>query len=912
MRKTKILSLIVAVAMILGTMTIGVSAAGDLPEAIFERLAPLKLAEADNYTVFPSGDNTVDRPLNVVVKFAAIDTEETVQNSPYKDWITDFNLTFNGLAGDSFVADNCYLAGNYGEYGWWVIPVDGEDVPKGQKVPVMGFMGIELPYSEICTSVKEMTCAIYIDDAVIEDNPNMTVTLDLIIRNPENSDEEIIINSTTYDTDDLLGKELDGSGTEADPYLISNIDDLISFRDSVNAGNNYAGKYVKLNDDIDLSSVDNWTPIGDTTYNNKYAPVDASVVFSGVFDGNNKKISNLKIERILNDAKGADADANLGLFGITGEGAVIKNLTITNVDINTDGRNVGALAGVAHKTVLENITINGNIQIKGGNNVSGVCAMSRYYDMSATNITVSGAAGSTITGGNIVGGIFAEIAPNGSTQIFENLSVENIAINGVGGVGGIVGLLTNGAVSNVSVKNVKLVGKTTWKENEGRIRIGSVAGLLGGNNATISGVTVENVSAKNLESEDVVLPVIGANYDASSNATEAKVGDTHYARLSNAIAKAAAGDTITLLSDVSLADGLVIDKEDVITLDLNGKTISRNTAETISTAAITNYGILTIKDSGENGKITAFAQNPDTAEIPYYASNTITNCGVLNIEGGTIENSTDDAARAAFPIDNNSTTNDAIVNITGGTVTGRGSIRQFANSTTKKNEVNIKGGTVAGTSYGIWMQNPGSNNPVASLHITAGTVAKVWLSPSAEFDVAISGGNISTVAIWETDTANAERNPSGFITGGTFNEAIAEEYIAEGFNLVSNSDGTYGVKEDTPWTTATDAGFYKENGVVKGLMRYLFHFGGVGTIDKAGIKFIRGDKISEDMDNFVGKVEGNAKTFYGDINKIPENTEGKYYAVGFVTIGEKNYWSNPIFCEPNFTRHFSTYTGGAE
>lgn len=359
-----------------------------------------------------------------------------------------------------------------------------------------------------------------------------------------------------------------GSGTEEDPILINTAEDLIALRDAVNSGDNYAGKYVMLNDDIDLSSVSNWTPIGDVLYNSNYAPADTTKVFSGTFDGNDKVISNLKIEKFLNDAEeGPDADANLGLFGIIGEGAVIKDLTITNVDITTDGRNVGALAGVAYKATLDNITVNGDIQITGGNNVCGVCAMTRYYDVSATNITVSGEEGSYINGNNIVAGMFAEIAPNGSNQTFENLSVENVAINGVGGVGGIVGLLTNGSVSNVSVKNVELVGNTAWPAGgEDRIRIGSIAGLLGSNNATISGVTVENVTAKNLDDEDVVLPVVGANYGASSNATEAKIGDTYYATLAKAFAAAVEGDTVTLLCDIEN----VIEIPDGVTLETNG------------------------------------------------------------------------------------------------------------------------------------------------------------------------------------------------------------------------------------------------------------------------------------------------------------------------------------------------------
>ena len=40
--------------------------------------------------------------------------------------------------------------------------------------------------------------------------------------------------------------ELAGSGTEEDPYLIESIEDLVAFSNSVNEGNRYSSKYVKL------------------------------------------------------------------------------------------------------------------------------------------------------------------------------------------------------------------------------------------------------------------------------------------------------------------------------------------------------------------------------------------------------------------------------------------------------------------------------------------------------------------------------------------------------------------------------------------------------------------------------------------------------------------------------------------
>ena len=73
---------------------------------------------------------------------------------------------------------------------------------------------------------------------------------------------------------------------------------------------------------------------------------------------------------------------------------------------------------------------------------------------------------------------------------------------------------------------------------------------------------------------------------------------TYSASLKAAIASAKAGDVLTLLRDVELSvDTTIVGSKD-LTLDLNGKKLTSNAAYTIS-----NYGILTIKDSVGGGKV---------------------------------------------------------------------------------------------------------------------------------------------------------------------------------------------------------------------------------------------------------------------------------------------------------------------
>ena len=567
-----------------------------------------------------------------------------------------------------------------------------------------------------------------------------------------------------------------------DGVTIANLKQLKMFRDAVNAGDTYAGKTVTLMADIDLSSVDNWEPIGNVGYNNKYAPVDSTKVFRGIFDANGKVISNLTMTKIMNG--GADAEANLGLFGITGEGAVIKNLTLTNVTITTDGRNVGALVAFAHKTTLDAITVNGNIQIKGGNNVAGVCAMTRYHAMSATNITVVGNDGSVVEGNNIVGGIFAEIAPNGSAQTFKNLSVDNVAINGKGGVGGIVGLLTLGTVENATVKNVAITANTLYNGDAmGRIRMGSVAGLLGDTSATIINATVEDVTAKNLDGNAVVLPVIGANYTGSiGNATEAKIGNTYYATLAKAYAAAQAGDTITLLKPIVVKAG-----ED---LNLNKAVTITYTSAVPGEDMITNKGTLIV-----DGASLIYTNTDTTASNVTVSTISCEPGSLLEVKSGLVQNdSANNGAKGiyAYAIDllTNGSMGDVTATISGGKVISNYiTIRQFNNGTAK-NTLTVTGGEIEGAKRAIQIH---LDNNAAYTTISGGTITAgeggyaLCFFPTTAEHISVTGGTFTGMIYSGTEE---------IISGGTFAEEPYAGYIAAGYACTPNDDGTYGVADD--------------------------------------------------------------------------------------------------------------------
>lgn len=71
---------------------------------------------------------------------------------------------------------------------------------------------------------------------------------------------------------------------------------------------------------------------------------------------------------------------------------------------------------------------------------------------------------------------------------------------------------------------------------------------------------------------------------ANENANVAKIGDTEYASLDDAIAAANDGDTITLISDVEVTSVVTVSGKS-ITLDFGGNTLTSSATNGISVAA---------------------------------------------------------------------------------------------------------------------------------------------------------------------------------------------------------------------------------------------------------------------------------------------------------------------------------------
>ena len=101
----------------------------------------------------------------------------------------------------------------------------------------------------------------------------------------------------------------------------------------------------------------------------------------------------------------------------------------------------------------------------------------------------------------------------------------------------------------------------------------------------------------------------------------ASIDGNGYETLDAAITAAQTDDVITLIDNVTATATVTVPADKTITLDLNGKTY------TSSANGISNAGTLTIKDSGDTGKLVATGSY----------SNAIENKGTLTIENGSYE-----------------------------------------------------------------------------------------------------------------------------------------------------------------------------------------------------------------------------------------------------------------------------------
>lgn len=265
----------------------------------------------------------------------------------------------------------------------------------------------------------------------------------------------------------LAGVWLLPSSAENSVTEISTPEQLKEFRDSVNSGDNYAGKTVRLTADIDLggSETNQWAPIG----------TDDTMPFSGVFDGNEHKITGLYIS--------TDKDCQGFIGALSGNKAEVKNLSVSG-NIYTSGDHVGGVIGRNTYGTVNNCT--SYVDSSGKYNVGGVVGTNYYGSVSSC------AADCSVSGRDSVGGIAGVNTVNGTV----NNCTSTGSVSGENWVGGVVGQNHGGNVNNCTsfcsaTGSKEYTGGVVGQNSGGVVSIcvsvgsvsgtGSVGGVVGSN-----------------------------------------------------------------------------------------------------------------------------------------------------------------------------------------------------------------------------------------------------------------------------------------------------------------------------------------------------------------------------------------------------------------------------------------------
>ena len=579
---------------------------------------------------------------------------------------------------------------------------------------------------------------------------------------------------------------------ESGNITITSADGLFWFAEQANAGNNFAGKTVKLANDIDLNDK-LWTPIG--IYN------DSKTHFKGTFDGQGHTVSGVNVVESRKNG--------VGFFGKVYTGT-IKNLTVAG-NITTDNCNyVGGIVGHGYATVVDCV-FRGNVGSANTMQVGGIAGSGGF---TVTRCSVYG----NVTAECWAGGIVGNCQDGGSyTDCYVEGEINAERTYWGGGAAGITPVplypsqVITGCYSNTAVKvagkevNCPIIATynnpldyngytgglkiydNSWNKQKNPndsyplyAEKNGVGGVLveGGDVARDNNLVMLDDDLNYVDDLSKVRIMSGSSVTQGQvdALAVAKVGEIAYTSLDAAFEAAKDGDTVTLLADIT--EDVVINKN--ITFDLGGKTIT-NTGAGKATLTVASGATATVKNGSIVGGASYYnIQNNGTAileGITATAGNTgssmIDNWGTLIIESGTYtgglnvvkseEGSTLVINGGDFTLNYAPSSGyTAVILVYGDTTITSGTFTQTATPKWGYPQV-VMTGVVEGYT--------------AITRITGGTFVNKK-----------SGSNIFH-GLGKATSDNFE------VSGGSFNKSIGDGYCADGFIPTKNADGTYGVKE---------------------------------------------------------------------------------------------------------------------
>ena len=259
-------------------------------------------------------------------------------------------------------------------------------------------------------------------------------------------------------------KAAEGTGTEADPYLLRTVSDLLGM----------SGKegYFKLVNDIDLTGVV-WTPVCDGTKTVN-------------FDGNGKTISNLSC-----------STGKASFFGVLNGSC--RNLSLRDAVITGDNDIAGILAGQANANI-SGVYVSGTVTSKV-RRTGGMVGYLTGGSLSGCQAKVNVSNTSGVSVGGLVGG-----QETGFVTISDCHLLETSVIVGAGEyVGGIVGYFTEGELIGCTVTNSSVKGNS-----------GYTGGVVGYCKTDVVGCKANSVTVECGNSKDYAGGIVGNSAGAAT------------------------------------------------------------------------------------------------------------------------------------------------------------------------------------------------------------------------------------------------------------------------------------------------------------------------------------------------------------------------------------------------------------
>ena len=296
------------------------------------------------------------------------------------------------------------------------------------------------------TAVYQWTTLDFEDDAESEENDKYWVLV-------KEQHPELVVFSSVDDAKLLTEAKGLLNFTWYDPdvteYILSTKEELLEFNvlcgDSTTNG--FAGKTVKLGENITLNSSGNASDWSNTPPDIKWEPQE----FAGIFDGQGNSLIGVYV-------KTSNAVQYTGLFKAVNAGAIVKDLTIdnsyfegTNNQSGVSRAGVGSVAGRNNGTI-QAIKVNSNVILKNSKQMTGGIAgmvtgngentvmncwfSGQIYALGSTGGILGGSYGANatvkhclnsgtmnITSGSAIGGIYGYAQSTGDIVLEDNLNV---------------------------------------------------------------------------------------------------------------------------------------------------------------------------------------------------------------------------------------------------------------------------------------------------------------------------------------------------------------------------------------------------------------------------------------------------------------------------------------------------------